>query len=282
MTETKSLAKKTTTAIAPIDSVRGALTQMQSQFKMALPANVTPEKFIRVTMTAIQNNPKLLDCTRQSLYSAAMKCAQDGLLPDGRQAALVPFKDKAGNSNVQYMPMTAGILQKVRNSGELASISPQVVFENDEFSFWVDEKGEHLLHRPKLTGERGEAKFAYAVAKTKDGSAYIEVMSADEIEQVRQVSRSKDTGPWRDWPGEMWKKTVIRRLSKRLPMSTDLEEVIHRDDELYDVKKEDAVKEVAAPKNKSSRLAAIVETQVEPEEASAPAETEPKDEEVPI
>lgn len=273
MTETKSLAKKTTTAIAPIESVRGALTQMAPQFKMALPANVTPDKFIRVMMTAIQNNPKLLECVRQSLYSAAMKCAQDGLLPDGRQAALVPFKDQ-----VQYMPMTAGILQKVRNSGELASISPQVVFENDEFEFWVDEKGEHLKHKPKLTGDRGAAKFAYAVATTKDGSAYIEVMSSEEIEQVRQVSRAKDSGPWRDWPGEMWKKTVIRRLSKRLPMSTDLESVIHADDALYDLKK-DEPKEIEAPKNKSSRLAALVETQVAEE---PPAASEPEDDEVPI
>ncbi len=84
--------------------------------------------------------------------------------------------------------------------------------------------------------ERGPAVAAYAVAKTKDGGIYREVMSVADINKVRDVSRSKDRGPWVDWWSEMARKTVIRRLSKRLPMSTDLQAVIERDDDMYDLR----------------------------------------------
>jgi len=59
-------------------------------------------------------------------------------------------------------------------------------------------------------------------------------MNVAEIEKVRNISRAKNSSPWQEHWGEMAKKTVIRRLAKRLPMSTDLEEVIRRDDEMFD------------------------------------------------
>lgn len=59
-------------------------------------------------------------------------------------------------------------------------------------------------------------------------------MSREQVEQVRAASRSKDKGPWVEWWGEMAKKTVLRRLMKRLPTSADLDDLIRRDDALYD------------------------------------------------
>jgi recombination protein RecT len=238
-----------TKAIAPIDDVRRTLTQLAPEFKACLPAHVTPEKFVRVAVTAVQNNKQLLDCDRNSLYSSCMKCATDGLVPDGREAALVKF----GNT-VAYMPMLAGVLKKVRNSGELASIAAQIVYKNDPFKFWVDGDGEHLNHEPLMFGDRGEMIGAYALAKTKHGDVYIEVMPKAEMEKVRSVSRAKNAGPWVDWYDEMAKKTVIRRLSKRLPMSTDLEQVIHRDDDFYDLNQ----KPEPSAEPKQSRLMDIV------------------------
>jgi hypothetical protein len=65
----------------------------------------------------------------------------------------------------------------------------------------------------------------------KDGSQLLEVMSLEEIEKVRKVSRAANNGPWVSWWGEMARKTVMRRLSKRLPMSTDLEDEVFSRDE---------------------------------------------------
>lgn len=215
------------------DPIRGAIERMAPEFRAALPAHVTPEKFTRVAMTAINSNPDLREADRRSLFGAITKLAQDGLLPDGREAALVIFNAKQGNGwvkKVQAMPMIAGILKKVRQSGEVAKVSAQVVHEHDHFvvKYGFDEDVEHVP--PSLDKPRGKAIGAYATAVLKDGSHLLEVMSLEEIEKVRGVSRAKDRGPWVDWWSEMARKTVMRRLSKRLPMSTDLEDEIFRRD----------------------------------------------------
>src|SRR5688572_16175396 len=72
------------TALAQIDEVKGTIARMAPQFQAALPAQIPVERFVRVVQTAIATNLDLLNCERTSLYAAAMKCAQDGLLPDGR------------------------------------------------------------------------------------------------------------------------------------------------------------------------------------------------------
>ena len=84
------------------DNVRGLLEKMKGQFEMALPKHVTPDRLIRVALTAVQNTPKLLECDRRSLLSAVMTCAQLGLEPDGvlGQAYLVPFRARCSSSRV--------------------------------------------------------------------------------------------------------------------------------------------------------------------------------------
>lgn len=226
-------------ALKPIDQFRGSIAKMQPQFAAALPPQIPVERFMRVVVTAVQSDPNLLAADQRSLFSATMKCAQDGLIPDGREAALTVFNKKNRNTgqyekHVQYMPMMGGILKKIRNSGELGSISANVVYERDQFDYELGDE-EKVYHKPHLGAARGKPIAAYAIARMKDGAIYREVMSVEEIEAIRSISRAKDDGPWKDHWGEMAKKTVLRRLSKRLPMSTDLDAVISRDDELYDM-----------------------------------------------
>lgn len=230
--------------------------QMQDKFKAALPAHISVEKFTRVTTTALNNNPKLLQCDRGSLFTACVAAAQDGLLPDNKEAALVQF-----GSKVAYMPMVGGVLKKVRNSGELKSLSANVVYEKDEFTYYVDENGEHFRHAPTLIGDRGKAVGVYAQAITTGGGVYFEFMSEADVKQVQGVAKSSNI--WKQWAGEMWKKTAIRRLSKKLPMSTDVEDVIRQDDQFYDFDQKSEPRDItpeptAAPVSDPSGLKAAM------------------------
>jgi len=213
--------------LTPMEAMRGTLTKMSTEFQAALPPQIPVEKFIRTTLTAVQMNPDLLQADRRSLLGACMKAAQDGLLLDGREAAPVIFRTKEG-PKVQYMPMVGGILKKIRNSGELASISAQVVYDKDSFEYTLGDD-EHISHKPYLGSDRGQAIAVYAIAKTKDGAIYREVMSVADVEKVRSSSRAKDSGPWVQWWDEMAKKTVIRRMSKRLPSSADVDSIMASD-----------------------------------------------------
>jgi recombination protein RecT len=228
----------------PAAAVRRSITLMEQEFAKVLPDHIRPETFARVVITTLQMNPKLLGYDRTSLFAACMLAAQDGLLPDGKEAALTPFKGQ-----VKYSPMVWGIVKKVRQSGDLASIACNMVHKNDTFRFWVDDDGEHLLHEPKTFGDRGPKVGGYAIMRFKDGARQIETMSMQEIGDVEKVSQA-DKGPWKGpFKGEMERKTIIRRLAKRCPMSPEVERVVQRDDDLYDFKEPAAERGLAKELN---------------------------------
>jgi recombination protein RecT len=209
----------------PADVVRNQLATMAGEFKNALPSHIKPEKFQRVVMTVVQQNSDLMTADRKTLLASCLKCAADGLVPDGREAALVLFGNK-----VQYMPMMAGLQKRVRNSGDILGIEAHVIYANDKF-VWRQGIESTLIHEPLFPGERGQAIGAYAVAKFKDGGTQFEVMDRAAIEKVRAVSRAGKSGPWVQWWDEMARKTVFRRMSKWLPMDAESEDLLRRDDE---------------------------------------------------
>jgi phage RecT family recombinase len=202
------------------------LIEMKSQLAQALPVGIGADRFVRVTLTAIQLNPELLECDRKSLLLACLRAANDGLMPDGREGAFVIFKDSKRKTKLaQWMPMYQGLLKKVRNTGDLMSISANVVYERDHFDYELGDN-ERIVHKPAI-GERGKPIAAYAIARLRDGAVVREVMDANAIRQVQQVSRATAEGsPWDKWPDEMARKTVIRRLYKRLPSSTEMDKYL--------------------------------------------------------
>lgn len=235
--------------IQPINEVRNALEKMTPQFAAALPPHVDVKRFMRVTMTALQQNPDLLNADRSSLYGACMRAAQDGLIPDGREAALVIFSGKA-----QYMPMVEGLIKKVRNSGEVANISVQVVKEGDFFDYELGDN-EKIMHKPALSS-RGKTIGAYSIVTMLNGEKSREWMSKDDIDAVRKRSRSSAKGPWVTDEDEMCRKTVFRRHYKRLPKSTDLDGAIKADDETYEMERPE---EKTIPAERPAALQAVVD-----------------------
>lgn len=226
------MAESQSRALKPIDEVRNNINRLGPQFGAVLPPHIPVERFVRTVQTAVQTTPALLECDKQSLYGAAMKAAQDGLLPDGREGVIMPRKGKAA-----WMPMVAGIMKKVRNSGEISTWSVHVVHENDHFDYQLGDE-EFILHKPALKN-RGALIGSYSIVRMKDGEVSREFMNEDEILAIRdrsdgyQYAKSKgnNNNPWMTDPAEMYKKTVVRRHSKRLPMSTDLDEFLRQDDD---------------------------------------------------
>lgn len=199
----------------PIDTVRAVFEKMKPQFAAALPKHITPDRMVRVALTAIQNTPKLLDCDKQSLYSAVMRAAQLGLEPDGvlGQAYLLPF-----GKQVQFIPGYKGLIDLARRSGEVSNIIAKEVCEHDEFD--VDWSREiPFNHKPKLEGDRGTVTHFWALAKFKDGGFHWDYLSKAEVEAIRDRSQGKNNAVWKEHFVEMGKKTAIRRIAKFLPMS---------------------------------------------------------------
>lgn len=271
-------------AVAPITQFKQQLTAMSSQFGVALPSHIKPEKFQRVVLTVVQSTPDLLEADRQSLFDSCIKCASDGLIPDGREAALTVFNTKVKRGGrdewikkVQYIPMLAGIQKRVRNSGLIDSIQAHVIYEKDTFE-WEQGFDERIVHKPFFPGDRGKPVGVYAIAKFKDGSRQFEVLDIPAIEKIRSSSKSGQYGPWKDWWDQMARKSAFKRLAKWLPLDADVEDLIEYDNqaERIDVEPDPVHAVDVTPKKRTSKLDAIVQEEPAPEVIEAEPVKEPE------
>lgn len=199
-----------------------------------LPAHITPEAFVRAAAVAMAKSPDLAEADPTTVIMALSDCAKDGLVPDGREAALVVYNSKVKRNGrdewikkAQYLPMVDGVLKRARQSGRIDVIAGKAVFEGDEFDYWMDEAGEHINYRPKLVG-RGDFQFAFAFAKLKGGELIVEVMTKEEIERVKAASKGGQYGPWKDWYDRMAVKSVLHRLARRLPNASELMDMLEQ------------------------------------------------------
>ena len=196
---------------------------MQKGIEKALPSVLTPERFSRIVLSALSNNPQLAACDPKSFLGAMMTSAQLGLEPNTPlgQAYLIPFRNnKKGITECQFQIGYKGLIDLAYRSGEIKTIQAHVVYENDdfEFEFGLEPK---LMHKP-AKGPRGNAIYVYAVFQTKDGGTGYDVMSMEDILQhAKKYSKSYSSGPWQTNFEEMAKKTVLKRVLKYAPLKSD-------------------------------------------------------------
>jgi recombination protein RecT len=214
------------------NTVRGMVEKYKDHILQALPKQIDKERFLRICLTQFTRNPKLMDCTATSLVGSLIESAMIGLEPDGTHAALIPYKNH-GVLEAQLQPMYQGLIQLARRAGLVSLIYAEVVYEKDPKFEIQRGLNPNLEHIPLATGNRGKFLGAYAVYRLRSGDADFEWMTADEINKVKSVSKSgKNTdSPWKSWPDEMAKKTVIKRLAKRAPKEAgdDLQRAIEID-----------------------------------------------------
>ena len=203
---------------------------MKEQIAAALPKHCSPERMVRIAITALTRTPKLAECDQSSFFKCLLDLSAWGLEPDGRHAHLIPFRNnKLGITECQLIVDYKGLINLCWRSGQVASIHADVVCENDIFSF---DQGEIIAHKIDLKKDRGPMYAVYAKVKLINGASKCEVMSKKEVDAIRARSKSGGSGPWVTDYNEMAKKTVFRRLTKWLPLSAEVMDASYGDDDV--------------------------------------------------
>lgn len=208
-------------------------SQFNNQFKAIqsiVPKHLTPERLIRIGMNAVARNPKLMECTPDTIVGAVVNCGTLGLEPNLMgHAYIVPFRNNKTNQMEAQMQIGyKGLIELARRTGQVSAVYAHEVYEGDTFKYCY---GLHkdLEHIP--CGEENESKIThfYAVYKLKDGAYDFIVMSRSQVEAHRdRFTKSKKNGavfgPWADHFTEMAKKTVLIKLLKTAPISIEQQE----------------------------------------------------------
>jgi len=203
---------------------------MKKHLAMALPKHLTPERMVRVVLTAITRTPKLADCDPASFFKALFECSQMGLEPDGRRAHLIPFDKKklingewkVEKTECQLIVDYKGLAELAYRSGRVKSIHSQEVRRGDIFTFDLGQVTQHVpwflrtdANKPPAAGE----VFAfYSVVEMAGDARKCEVMSQEEVDAIRDKSQGyqaylrnvkkygNSTSVWVEYPIEMGKK----------------------------------------------------------------------------
>jgi recombination protein RecT len=211
-----------------VATIRGLLEARSAELEAGLRTfGISAERFKSVALAQFSRKPDLWACEPLSVYRALKEAADYGLEPTGSigGAHLVPYGNQA-TLLIDYR----GLVRMVRRSGEIARVEARVVRRDDAFEFHYGLDPD-LRHVPALVPDPGPLAYVYAVAIFRDGDRQFDVMSAAEVEAIRQRSRAKNAGPWVTDHFEMAKKTVLRRLCKLLPLDDITRTALAREDE---------------------------------------------------
>lgn len=180
---------------------------------------MSPEAYVRVAVNAFVMNPSLVDCTHDSVDKAILRCVEIGLVPDGKHASMVPFKNK-GKLEAQLLVMVDGKATLARRATKGLGLRVALVYEGEHF---VHEEGLNpiLEHKPDPTVSHNAADLVavYAVADMPGGAKEFKVLYRPEVMRAKSFSRGGQL--WGKFEHEAWEKTALHRLLKRLPTVAD-------------------------------------------------------------
>jgi len=178
---------------------------------------VKPDVLIKLALLEFSKSKDLQSCDPGSIYAALITSAQLGLEPGAAkgEAYLVSYRGQC-----TLIPGYRGLIKLALRSKAVKSLYAHVVYQHDEFAIELGSE-QRVVHRPALDVDRGPIIGAYAVAKFENDEIDVEWMGVAELERIRNASPGRNSGAYRDWLAEMYRKAPLRRLSKRLPLGDD-------------------------------------------------------------
>lgn len=206
-------------ANSQVIQIKQMLELKKDEIRFLLGDDVKAMKLVMSALMKANDDPKIRECTPQSVVRAVIQAALCGadLSAGVGEGYLVPFNNKdLGVKECTFMP---GYRLGQRHMQEATGmrVIANVVRENDE---WEYSEVPLVLRHKSADGDRGKLVRSYAVTLDDDGRVmFAQIATAEDIEQVKKASRKGrdyDSPAWRDWEERMWRKVPIMRLAKEV------------------------------------------------------------------
>ena len=206
-------------------TIKTGLTKKLTENKEALPAGFNQQRFILNCITVIQDMMKdnkkkeqLEKINPETIPVCLAKAAYLGLDFFNGECYAIPY---GGNLTFQTDYKGEIKLCKRYSKNKIKDIFAKVVRQGDFFMEEVDGGKQNVQYRPKPFSNE-QMIGAFAIVVFEDGSTMYDTMSSEDIENVRNTySKMKDSQAWKSSTGEMYKKTVLRRLCKLIDLDFD-------------------------------------------------------------
>lgn len=228
-------------AATPADVMCMSLSRPETlqSIENALPQTIkaNAKRFSRILMTLARQTRGLAECDLPSVLGGALTGAALGLdpTPGLDEFYLVPFRDgRTGKKAAQFILGYKGMM-RLAYQGGCRKIIAREVCRNDIFEITYGYE-ERLVHKPPVTGERGEEIGYYVIVTLPDGEKTFCYMSKDDaVKHAREKSKAYSSGPWVTDLAAMAQKTCLRKIFKWLPKSTEAALALSKDEGVVSV-----------------------------------------------
>lgn len=185
----------------------------------AVPEGFNRQRFILNCITVLKDNLKdWRDVSPSSISTTFAKGAYLGLDFFNGECYAIPY---GGQAKFQTDYKGEIKLCKKYSKNPIKDIYAKNVREGDLYEEKIENGNQSIRFVPKPFNN-GQIIGSFAVVMFKDGSMMYDSMSVAEIEGIRKVfSKAQNSKAWKETPGEMYKKTVLRRLCKMIDLEFD-------------------------------------------------------------
>lgn len=180
----------------------------------ALPKDFNKERFVQNTLALIHDNPDLKKYNQNEIVSGLMKGAYLGLDFLNKECYLIPY-GKQLNYQTDYRG--AKKLAKKYSIRPIKDIYAKLIREGDSFEEEIIAGHQSFNFKPKFLND-GKIVGAFAAVLYTDGGMGYDVMSLADLENTRKQSKASNSPAWKNFTGEMYKKTVLHRLCKHIEL----------------------------------------------------------------
>lgn len=209
MAETKNVV-----ATVPKQDFSVALTEKLNGVSDALPKDFNKARFVQNCVALLNDNPQLQKYNRNQIISGLLKGSYLGLDFYSKECYLVPYGQQL---NYQTDYRGAKKLAKKYSIRPIKDIYAKLIREGDEFEEMILNGEPSFNFKPKFLND-GKIIGAFAVVLYQDGGLGYDVMPISELENTRKHSKASNSPAWKDFTGEMYKKTVLHRLCKQIEL----------------------------------------------------------------
>lgn len=222
--------------------VNGMLEKMKPELGKALGRSMDVDRFIRVCITQIRGNEKLMSIVYNnptSIIGAVMQIAQVGLDPAiPNEAWLIPYGSVA-QAQYGYKGLAKLALDSARDAGNpLQVLRADIICEGDKYERTLGDHPSITLQPPPFGTPRGKVLGYVAISRDASGLVNFFEMTVDEVrEHQKKFSKAINNPKSPFYNGQNFDsyglKTVLRQLiSKHLPMGQKLARVIVHEQKL--------------------------------------------------
>lgn len=197
---------------------------------LTLPSDYNVNNAVVSSFLIIKQDPKLANCTQDSIASALLDMATLGLNASKKQVYFIPY-----NNELKATPSYFGKIMAIKRIKGVIDVRADVIYKETQYELYNDEYGndEIKIVKPCPLDKRNNEDIIGAWARiildenVWGSKSYVCIMTLDQIKKSWGQGATKGNSPaHKNFADEMCKKSVINRCCKNFVNSAKDNDVL--------------------------------------------------------